>query len=189
MKLFIETHPDFFVEENAILDVFFNEGLDFLILNKPNSNPQFCERLLTLINKRWRNKIIVNDHFYLKEEFNLKGIHLSDLHKELPKGYSGFYTRSCNTIEEIDYWKRRCQFVITPKLDEELTHRYQTAKVLSDKVIANEIMTIDNVKKYRDMGFGGVVAADAIWKQFDHHSSVSYKQLIDFYKKLRKACE
>ena len=189
MKLFVETSPIFFVEENAILDAFFNEGLDFLILNKPNSNPLFCERLLTLLNKRWRNRIIVNEHFYLKDEFDLKGIHLDELHKELPRGYSGFYTRSCNTIEEIDYWKRRCQYVITPKLDEELTHRYVAAKVLCDKVIANEIKNIDDVKKYHDMGFGGVVASNAIWNQFDAYQSVSYKQLIDFFKKLHKACE
>ena len=102
MKLIVATSPSFFVEENAILEAFFDEGLDYLHLRKPDSDPIYCERLLTLLNKKWHKHIVTNDHFYLKDEYDLKGIHISARHPELPKGYEGFYTRSCYTIEEIE---------------------------------------------------------------------------------------
>ena len=49
MKLILLTSPDFFVEEDKILTSLFEEGLDQLHLRKPDSEPVYCERLLTLI--------------------------------------------------------------------------------------------------------------------------------------------
>ena len=49
MKLILLTCPEFFVEEDKILTTLFEEGLDILHLRKPNSEPVFCERLLSLM--------------------------------------------------------------------------------------------------------------------------------------------
>lgn len=188
MKLIVATCPSFFVEENAILDAFFNEGLDYLHLRKPDSDPVYCERLLTLLDSKWRKRIVVNDHFYLKDEYDLKGIHISARHPELPKGYEGFYTRSCYSLEEIEYWKKRSNYVLADSMDSEKLHRYQQAGVINNKVIAHELNSLDDIKLYRDAGFGGILAAQIIWNQFDFHQSSNYKDLITFFKKIRKAC-
>ena len=84
MKLILLTHPDFFIQEHIILDAMFEEGLDMLHILKPNSEPIFCERLLKLMDKGWRKKIVTHEHFYLKNEFKLHGIHLSQRNPEPP---------------------------------------------------------------------------------------------------------
>ena len=75
MKLILITPPNYFVEEDKIITALFEEGLDILHLRKPDTAPMYAERLLTLIPKQYHKRIVVHDHFYLKEEFHLKGIH------------------------------------------------------------------------------------------------------------------
>ena len=78
MKLAIMTQSTFFVEEDKILAALFEAGLDNLHLYKPGSSPIYSERLLSLLPSTTYNKITVHEHFYLKDEYNLAGIHLDD---------------------------------------------------------------------------------------------------------------
>ena len=78
MKLIIMTKPTFFVEEDKILTALFEMGLDHLHLYKPGTEPVYSERLLTLIPDEYYGRITVHDHFYLRDEFRLRGIHLDD---------------------------------------------------------------------------------------------------------------
>lgn len=82
MKLIVMTKPTFFVEEDKILANLFEEGLENLHLYKPGAAPMFSERLLTLLGDDYHSKIIVHGHFYLKEEYRLKGIHIDDAFTE-----------------------------------------------------------------------------------------------------------
>lgn len=188
MKLIAATSPSFFVEETAILEALFEEGLDALHIRKPDSDPVYCERLLTLLNKRWRKKIIVEDHFYLKNEYDLKGIHLSKRNPTMPAGYDGLFTRSCYTIEEVDYWKRRSNKVIAENMDDEQLHRYISAGVIDNRVAAGQVRSMDDIRKFRSAGFGAVVAEDILWNLFDFHKSDSYKEVISLFKQIRKSC-
>ena len=77
MKLILITRPTYFVEEDKIITTLFDEGLDYLHLRKPDTAPVYAERLLTLIPEKYRKRIVVHGHFYLKEEYNLKGTTLS----------------------------------------------------------------------------------------------------------------
>ena len=111
MNLIAITAPTFFVEEHIILNALFEEGLDVLHLKKPDSEPIFCERLLRLIDKPWLKHIVVHDHFYLKDEFGLKGIHLNERNSEIPEDYKGHLSRSCHSLEEVTEWKPQCNYV------------------------------------------------------------------------------
>lgn len=46
MKLVIQTLPTFFVEEDKILTALFDEGMDILHINKPNSEPLYAEAVV-----------------------------------------------------------------------------------------------------------------------------------------------
>ena len=65
MKLVIMTKSTFFVEEDKIITTLFDEGLDNLHLNKPNSEPIYSERILTLLPEDCYKRITVHNHFYL----------------------------------------------------------------------------------------------------------------------------
>ena len=101
MKLLLLSSPNFFVEEDKILATLFEEGLDILHLRKPHSEPVYCERLLTLLPQKYHQRIVTNDHFYLKEEFDLMGIHLSERNPEIPHGYKGVTTQTRYSLEEL----------------------------------------------------------------------------------------
>ncbi len=71
MKLAIMTKSTFFVEEDIILNSLFDEGLDALHLFKPGSSPMYSERLLSLLPEDCYRKIVVHEHYYLKQEYVL----------------------------------------------------------------------------------------------------------------------
>ena len=65
------TKPTFFVEEDKILATLLDEGMDNLHLYKPHSSPMYAERLLRLLPEDFYKRIIVHEHYYLKNEFGL----------------------------------------------------------------------------------------------------------------------
>src|SRR5574344_2564595 len=89
MKLVIMTKSTFFVEEDKILSALFDEGLENLHLYKPGSTPISSERLLSLLPDDCYNKITVHDHYYLKSEYGLRGIHIDQPEDEVPDNYKG----------------------------------------------------------------------------------------------------
>ena len=89
MKLIVVTAPTFFIEEDQIITALFEEGLDILHLRKPESQISYAERLLTLIPEKHHRRIVIHEHFSLKEEFGLMGIHLNSHCPQEPQNYSG----------------------------------------------------------------------------------------------------
>lgn len=202
MKLLLLSSPNFFVEEDKILTTLFEEGLDILHLRKPASEPVYCERLLTLLPEKYHPRIITNDHFYLKEEFDLMGIHLSKRNPEIPKGYNGTTTCTCYSLEELAEAKKKHKYVILRSIydscsDEGNKSRYTneelrdaSRKGLIDKhVMAQTGITLENIHEIRELGFGGAVVCSDIWNRFNIHSGLDFKDVIKHFHKLRKATE
>ena len=106
MKLVIMTKSTFFVEEDKILSALFEQGMDSLHLYKPGASPMYAERLLTLLPDDFYDKITVHEHFYLKQEYDLAGIHLDDASIKEPEGYKGRIGRSCSNIDQLKEMKR-----------------------------------------------------------------------------------
>lgn len=202
MKLILMTTPYFFVEEHQILTALFDEGLEVLHLRKPNTEPVYSERLLSLLSESYRKRVVVHDHFYLKNEYNLKGIHLNHRNPELPPKYKGLISCSCHTPEEVKAHKKACDYVfLSPIFDSISKQGYssqfplQTLRELQkDKVIDRKVMALggvdlDHIKMAKELGFGGVVVLGDIWNRFSIHSTEDFKGLINHFRKLRRAAE
>lgn len=199
MKLILITPPTYFVEEDKIITALFEEGLDILHLRKPNTAPIFAERLLSLIPEQYHKRIVVHGHFYLKDEYRLKGVHLSNRNPQIPDSYKGHISRSCHSLEEIKEHKRNCDYVLfSPEFNDASPKAYNTnytheelrkahkAGIIDKKVIALGGIDIDNVRKVKEYGFGGVAIMSAIWDQFNTCTDCDYTQLIEYFKKLKK---
>ncbi len=199
MKLILMTTPYFFIEEHQILTALFDEGLEILHLRKPNTEPVYSERLLTLLPDHYRKSVIVHDHFYLKNEFNLKGIHLNARNPEPPAGYKGHVSCSCHSKEEIEQWKDRCNYVLLSPIFDSISKNGYTAKftpaelkdwskskIIDKKVMALGGVGIDTIPQLKDYGFGGVVVLGDIWNRFDIHNTQDFKELINHFRRLRK---
>ncbi len=202
MKLILLSTPDFFVEEDKILGSLFEEGLDVLHLRKPGTEPVYSERLLTLLPAEHHKQIVVHDHFYLKEEYNLLGIHLNSRNPEVPPMYKGHVSRSCHELAELGAAKKKYDYVfLSPIFDslskpdypaafseEELKAASQSG-LIDKNVMALGGVTSEKMEMLRDYGFGGAVILGDLWGRFDIHSNKDYKELINHFRKLRKAAD
>lgn len=200
MKLVIMTRSTFFVEENIILTSLFEEGMDNLHLYKPASEPVYCERLLSLLPEDYYKRITVHDHFYLRDEFGLRGIHLNQPDSQLPYGYRGQVSRTCHNIEELREAKKQSSYVFLRTIFDSLSDpadkhsftpdqlREASRKGLIDRhVYALGGVTLEHVRTLRDLGFGGVVVCGDLWNRFDIHQGQDYKAVITHFQKLHKA--
>lgn len=197
MKLILMTTPDFFVEEHQILTALFDEGLDLLHLRKPGTEPVFYERLLTLIPENYRKRIVTHDHFYLKQEYKLRGIHLSRHTSEIPENYKGHVSVTCRTSVEIAANKKKCDYVLLAPvypdrgtaMSDEAKLAAATRGIVDRKVVAFGGIGLDNIKQVRDMGFGGAMVLGDIWNRFNIHATADFKDLIMHFRRLKKACD
>ena len=200
MKLIVMTQTTFFVEEDKILMTLFEEGLDLLHLYKPASEPIYSERLLSLIPDEYHRRIMVHDHFYLKEEYRLKGIHLNRADAEPPGNYKGTLSRTCRELGELKEAKRKSDYVFLKSLFDSQTNPEDKQSLtmaqleaaarqglIDKKVYAMGGMNIDNVHIARDLGFGGVVICGDLWNRFNIHHEIDFKGLITHFNKLSKA--
>lgn len=194
------TKSTFFVEEDKILSALFEEGLDNLHLYKPETEPVYSERLLTLLSEDYYKRITVHDHFYLKDEFKLKGIHINDITTPAPIGYRGDISYTCHRIEEIKDVKKRSNYVFLKSIfdsqsdkDDRSTFTIDQLEdaaregLIDKKVYALGGMNLDNLRIAKDLGFGGVVICGDLWNRFDIHQQMDYKELISHFRKLKKA--
>lgn len=200
MKLIVMTQPTFFVEEDKILATLFDEGLDCLHLHKPGSSPMYAERLLTLLPQDYYSKIVVHSHFYLKDEYKLRGIHIDDVSTPVPQKYKGKLSRTCTRIDDLKETKRQADYVFLKSIFDSQTNpddkssftpnelEYAARRGLIDRhVYALGGMNIDNIRLAKDLGFGGVVICGDLWNRFNIQQGLDYQELIAHFTKLRKA--
>ena len=202
MKLILITPPTYFVEEDKIITALFEEGLDILHLRKPDTAPMFAERLLTLIPEQYHKRIVVHGHFYLKDEFNLKGINLNHRNPNLPENYKGHISRSCHSLEEIKEYKRQCDYMLlSPVFDSISKNDYHAnytpeeirkahkAGIIDKKVIALGGISTENIRTIKKYGFGGAAILGDIWDRFDEHETIDYTEVIRRFKQLKKLAD
>lgn len=202
MKLIVMTKPAFFVEEDKILANLFEEGLENLHLYKPGASPIYSERLLTLLGEYFHSKITVHGHFYLKEEYHLKGIHIDDAFTEPPIGYKGNVTRTCHSISELKEAKKHSNYVFLHSIYDSQTNADEKASftreeleeasrqgLIDKKVYALGGMNLNNVKEAKALGFGGIVICGDLWNRFNIHNELDYKALLTHFERLRKTID
>lgn len=200
MKLIVITSPTFFIEEDKIITVLFEEGLDILHLRKPETSAMYSERLLTLIPKKYHKRIVTHEHFYLKEEFNLMGIHLNSRNPKEPHDYAGHISCSCRSLQDLERKKHFYDYVfLRPMYDTEtgvLTdytaedlRKANKEKLIDTNVMAFGGITPENILEVKDFGFGGAVVMNNLWDKFDNCNDVDYVRLIEHFKMLKEMAD
>ena len=200
MKLIIMTRPTFFVEEDKILTTLFEEGMENMHLFKPATEPVYSERLLTLLSDEYYKRITVHDHFYLREEYGLRGIHLENPDDALPYGYRGNVSRTCTNLSQLREMKKQSSYVFlkaifdsqsNPADKQSFTQEELKAAskqgLIDRHVYALGGINLNNIQQIEDLGFGGVVICGDLWNRFNIHGGQDYKDLIIHFKKLQKA--
>nr|WP_302831881.1 thiamine phosphate synthase [uncultured Bacteroides sp.] len=202
MKLIVVTAPTFFVEEDKIITALFEEGLDILHLRKPETPAMYAERLLTLIPEKYHRRIVTHEHFYLKEEFNLMGIHLNSRNPKEPHDYSGHVSCTCHSIEEVKNKKHFYDYLFMSPIYDCITKEgilsgytpEELRQAGKDKIIDSKVMglggiTPENILEVKDFGFGGAVILGDLWNKFNTCTDCDYLEVIRHFKKLKKMAD
>jgi thiamine-phosphate pyrophosphorylase len=202
MKLIVITSPTFFVEEDQIITVLFEEGLDILHLRKPETAAMYSERLLTLIPEKYHKRIVTHEHFYMKKEFNLMGIHLNRRSPREPHDYAGHISCSCRTIEELAKKKHFYDYIFLKGMYEdhpdggslsnftaEEIRKAAKKGLINTDVMAFGGITPENIPEVKDFGFGGAVIMNDLWNKFDPCCDQDYRRIIEHFKRLKEMAD
>ncbi len=192
MKLAVATRPTFFVEEDKIITRLFDEGLDYLFLYKEYPHPQFVERLLNLIPKKY-HKRIYSCNSRLMQEYKLAGT-LFSLGSNAPLGNEkGKIVGYANNLQHLKELRKTYDIVCFGPLGRTF---YQSAELneIGKKVINKNTWAfgdIDeaNLKRLTNYGFGGVILNELIWDNFDSCRSTDYTELVNRFKIIKKVVD
>ena len=191
MKLAVATKPTFFVEEDKIITRLFEEGLDYLFLYKEYAHPQFMERLLNLIPKKYHKRIYSCNN-RLMQEYRLAGT-LFPMGSSPIGNEKGKFVGYANNLTHLKDLRKIYDIVCYGPLGRTY---YQSTELndIGKKMINRNTWAFgnideDNLKRLTKYGFGGVILEELIWDNFDSCRSTDYTDLINRFKRIKKAVD
>lgn len=203
MKLVVMTKSTYFVEEDKIISMLFEEGLDCLHISKTDTSPLYLERLLSLLPSEFHHRIIVHQHFHMKDEFALGGIHLDSAAVSVPPGYRGTVGRTCDDVMLLKSMKRQSDYVFLKNIHQPCEATDDEEEILSGAeldeagrqgllgrhVYAMGGVTMADLAALRTLSFGGVVIRNDLWNRFCIHSEQNFSPVIEHFRRLRAFCQ
>lgn len=187
MEWIVITSPEFLQGEADFIDRLFGHGLDRLHLRKPGADIGECRRLLDGISREWLPRIVVHDNFGLCREYGLGGVHLNGRNPMAPPNHEGSVSRSCHSLEEISRYKGECDYLtLSPIFNSISKQGYMAAfepeqlaaardsGLIDCRVIALGGVTLENIPRVRELGFGGVAILGDVWQRMADGSVDEY---------------
>lgn len=187
MEWIVITSPGFLQGEADFIDKLFNHGLDRLHLRKPGADIGECRRLLDEVSREWLPRIVVHDNFGLCREYGLGGVHLNGRNPMAPPNHEGSVSRSCHSLEEISRYKGVCDYLtLSPIFNSISKQGYMAAfepeqlaaardsGLIDRRVIALGGVTLENIPRVRELGFGGVAILGDVWQRMADGSVDEY---------------
>lgn len=195
MKWIVFTSPEFLSGEGDFINRLFDCGLDRLHFRKPGAAVHDCEQLIEKIDSKWRDRVVVHDNFELCRKWHLGGVHLNSRNPVAPSSHTGTVSRSCHSIEEVERYKPECDYLtLSPVFNSVSKQGYMAAftrgrlleardgGIIDDKVMALGGITLQNIRKARELGFGGVAMLGDVWNRMADEKADEYLAAV------RKAC-
>ena len=187
MEWIVITSPGSLQGEADFIDKLFNHGLDRLHLRKPGADIGECRRLLDGISREWLPRIVVHDNFGLCREYGLGGVHLNGRNPMAPPNHEGSVSRSCHSLEEISRYKGECDYLtLSPIFNSISKQGYMAAfepeqlaaardsGLIDSRVMALGGVTLENIPRVRELGFGGVAILGDVWQRMADGSVDEY---------------
>lgn len=187
MEWIVITSPGFIQGEADFIDRLFGHGLDRLHLRKPGADIGECRRLLDGISREWLPQIVVHDNFGLCREYGLGGVHLNGRNPMAPPNHEGSVSRSCHSLEEISRYKEECDYLtLSPIFNSISKQGYMAAfgpgqlaaardsGLIDRRVIALGGVTLENIPRVKELGFGGVAILGDVWQRMADGSVDEY---------------
>jgi hypothetical protein len=142
---------------------------------------------------------VVHEHFRLKNEYDLAGIHLNRPTEFVPNGIKGKVSRTCEDLSLLKDMKKSSNYVFLRRIfsctgDAEKPSSFSVKQLeeaadkglIDKRVYALGGIDIDNVRMAKELGFGGVVVCSDLWKRFDIHNGTDFRDLLALFRNYQK---
>lgn len=177
MKVILITLPDFFEGEEVLVNEMFAGGLEILHLRKPTAGLAEMENFVLKIEERYRDRVVLHNHFSLIGKYGLRGAHLGVNRPLDIENFRGVISFSCHSLREVAEQKPRCSYVFLSPIFNSISKRGYNASLttyeimearksglIDEKVIALGGVTHQRCDEVKCMGFGGVAILGDVWQ-------------------------
>lgn len=189
MKLIVISSSKIIEHETQIITKLFEAGLSTFHLRKHDTSTKKTKELIKAIPQKYHNRIVIHTHHSLALRFNLKGIHLTKLHKKRkfktwliiklikfnnPNATISTSFANIGKLFELNPSYKYDYVFLSPIFDS-LTSKFQsgfTEKSLTMalaktdlNVIARGGIDIGVIKKAHTIGFNGLAFYSSIWSK------------------------
>ncbi len=189
MKIVVISKTKLEQEEALLITSLFEAGLQHYHIRKPSISTQQMARFIRQIPAKYHNRIIIHSHHQLALAFDLKGIHITRMHRQKGLSYKLFlkylvfrkpqliFTSSCTSLGNIldKSMSKRYDYVFLSPVFDSLNSKYQggyndfslksALTTCGKSIIARGGVDIDRIEKANEIGFKGVAFQSYLWSQ------------------------
>ena len=141
-----EIRPD----EATWITTLLESGWDMVHMRHPQASLRDIRDIIVALPQRLHKRIRLHGYFELINEFNLGGLHLNRRCPQPPANYTGPYSRSCHSIEEVTA-SADCDYVtLSPIFDSVSKPGYGA------RFSQTELLSIDKISSPLVIALGGV---------------------------------
>ena len=199
MKLLVLSPENTFADENEIIKILFDEGLEYFHVRKPSYSKEQLSAYIEKIPPEYHPKMVLHTHHELTELFEIGGIHYN---KRAPESEVKSGNFSCSisyhSLNELRASGEKYNYVfLSPvfnsiskegyKANQELGQLKEFLKKTTTlnfpPIIALGGINENNIETCAQMGFNGVAVLGAVWK------NDSSKAVIKKFKTLQNLCK
>jgi thiamine-phosphate pyrophosphorylase len=187
-KIIVITPEKSQLKEFELITLLFESGLQLLHVRKPQATKIELRSYLTQIPKKFYKKIVIHSHYKLAQEFNLKGVHLTEKVRKTKRinPTLKIISTSFHTTADVLKSRRKYEYVfLSPVFDSISKKGYKSNFDLEElnpflkrrkNIIALGGINIKNIETVKQVGFSSVAVLGAVWQS--KNPMKSYKELV-----------
>lgn len=156
----------------------FELGLPLFHLRKPTFSQQEMSNYLSKVPMIYHSKIVVHSNYGVSNQFNLKGIHLTERSRKKITNLHNLYKIVSTSFHNFEDWENQQHLFeycfLSPIFDSISKKGYKKAfdyEILNEKLSKKATFTmalggiqIDNIQKSIALGFDGVACIGTVWE-------------------------
>jgi thiamine-phosphate pyrophosphorylase len=194
MKLIVVSASDKKENETDTVTRLFELGVDSLHLRKPKYTTKELRQFIEAVPEPFHNRIVIHSHHKLALDYNLKGIHLTRIHKKRKfrqwftmqrirmKRKSIVVSTSFRKLGNLYEEENKYSYVFLSPIYDSLSGKFQSGfnefslkaamEKTPHKVVARGGMDVDRIEKVASLGFYGMAFYSTIWKSPDPQAAM-----------------
>lgn len=169
--------------ETEILNELFEEGLRFFHLRKPGKSKEEIRDYLNKIHPKHHKNVVLHQFHELKDEFQLKGIHLQeqkrrDLNSELERYVEDHRKKGCTVsssfheVEELEACSTTFDYhLLSPIFTSISKDGYEgrgfNVQNSQKKIVGMGGVNVDTIEQISELGFKGIGVLGGVWNADD----------------------